>query len=465
MSNIDAFARQLGSQLGKEFSPGSTKWVARAAVALDCMGGFAEYCGALTLTLPTMDSVYVAVQTRQDQNVQVTMVMDDRNGDPATEVFPLALWYEDDKLVNAATFARRVEELNAAWAKPVVGVLHVLLAGGHVPHWGGGLTIAVAGSSPFQVDAAVSPTITAATLAAICKCLGLDISPTDMALLGQQSQNYIMGIPTGPSAVACGLLGESGALLQLLCQPLEVVGRLTMPEQIIMLGVDCGVRHRAVVDKFRSARTAAFMGRRIIERCLETRGSRTHDWNGYLARLSASDYVDSFRDRLPTKIKGEDFIERFGQTGDLLTSINESVVYKIRSRTEHHIYENMRTHQFVERLARTGRTGEAGLLLEAGELMFASHWSYGQRCGLGSIETDRIVSSLRRRGSEAGIFGARICGLGAGGTVVVLMRDTEAAHQAVRETLAEYTQATGYQTRLMCGASDGLPSCIVQRMG
>ena len=463
ISDIDAFAHQLRGALGAELTASEPKWVARAAGPLDCMGGFAEYCGALTLTLPMADSIYAAVQARHDQNVQVNLLLGDRNGRPAAGSFPLALWYENDRVVDAATFVHRIEDLDGGWATPVVGVLYALLSDGRLPHLHGGLTIAVAGRLPWEADPIVSAAATAATLAAVCECLALDIPPVEMALLGQQSQNHVIGVPCGPSAVACALLGEAGTLLQLLCQPLEVVGRLGVPDRITLVGIDCGVRHPAAAQKFRQARVASFMGRRIIERFLAARG-RPCGWRGYLARLSVSDYVDMFRDRLPTKMKGRDFLDRFGPTGDPLTSIDAGAVYKIRSRAEHHIYENSRVHQFAERLARARRTGEQGPLIEAGELMFASHWSYGQRCGLGSIETDRLVNVLRRRGPRAGIWGAKICGTGAGGTVAVLMSDTDSAHDAVHESLAEYTAATGCQARLLVGSSDGAAAHGVRRV-
>ncbi len=463
LSGIDAFAYRLRSELSTEFSPSGAKWIARAATALDCMGGFAEYCGALTLSMPTADSVYTAVQVRDDQNVQVSLLPGDRNGHPTADAFPLSLWYADGKLLDAVAFARRVESLDAAWAKPVVGVLHTLLSEAHIPHLRGGLTIAVASPLPWETDPAICAAVIAATMAAVGKCLDFSMGPVDMALLCQQSQNHFPGLPCGPSAAACALLGESDTLLQLLCQPLEVVGRLVMPEGTVLVAINCGARHRAAERKFHEARVAAFMGRRIIERLLAAQG-RHSDWGGYLARVSVSDYVDTFRDRLPTKMKGKDFLERFGQTGDSLTSVDEEKVYKIRSRTEHHIYENARVRQFAERLARTRRTGEQGPLLEAGELMFASHWSYGQRCGLGSIETDKLVNCLRTRGPRQGIFGAKISGVGAGGTVVVLMSATDAAHRAVHESLTEYTQTTGCDTRLQIGSSDGVTSYGVRQV-
>jgi galactokinase len=178
-------------------------------------------------------------------------------------------------------------------------------------------------------------------------------------------------------------------------------------------------------------------------------------WDGQLCNISVPEYVAKLRDRLPTRIKGRAFVEKLGHLPECATPIVGEAVYKVRSRTEHHIYENARAHQFVERLSRWSRTGERDALLGAGELMYASHWSCGQRCGLGDIATDRLVNALRHRGAGEGIFGARISGCGAGGTVAVLMADAPAARRTVAEVLAEYEAGTGLRTRLLAGSSDG----------
>ena len=53
--------------------------------------------------------------------------------------------------------------------------------------------------------------------------------------------------------------------------------------------------------------------------------------------------------------------------------------------------------------------------------MYASHASYGERLNLGSPETDLLVEvDTRTRYGKRGLYGARITGGGAGGTVAVL---------------------------------------------
>ena len=96
--------------------------------------------------------------------------------------------------------------------------------------------------------------------------------------------------------------------------------------------------------------------------------------------------------------------------------------------------------------------------------MNASHWSYGQRCGLGSIETDLLVSLIRRRGSEADVFGAKITGRGCGGVVAVLLKSTDQALSAVEAAMAEYTLQTGHTPRLYRGSTPGALVAGAQRL-
>ena len=49
-----------------------------------------------------------------------------------------------------------------------------------------------------------------------------------------------------------------------------------------------------------------------------------------------------------------------GELEELDGLVEPEQLYKVRSRTEHHIYENDRTHRLMERLSRARRTGPGG---------------------------------------------------------------------------------------------------------
>ena len=176
-----------------------------------------------------------------------------------------------------------------------------------------------------------------------------------------------------------------------------------------------------------------------------------------------NDYVERFRDRIPTKLRGEEFLERFGETGDWLTRVDPTYVYKIRSRTEHHIYEHARSGQFVECLSRAIRNDNHRVLSDVSKLMYASHWSYGQRCGLGSVKTDLLVSLLRKQ-RDVDIYGAKVSGRGCGGIVTLFMRATDSADAALGAALEAYAAKTGESARLIRGSSPGALVAGVREM-
>ena len=107
-------------------------------------------------------------------------------------------------------------------------------------------------------------------------------------------------------------------------------------------------------------------------------------------------------------------------------------------------------------MRRAARSPHAHWLQSAGQLMNSSHWSYGQRCGLGTIETDVLVNLFQKRGIEQGIFGARISGAGAGGMVTVMASNNQRARDTVASVMAEYESRTGRKPVLYepggCGA-------------
>ena len=119
------------------------------------------------------------------------------------------------------------------------------------------------------------------------------------------------------------------------------------------------------------------------------------------------------------------------------------------------LVEYLAVRLLLERLARVRRTQDRTALVEAGELMYASHWSYGQRCGMGSIETDVLVNLIREAGPDQGLFGAKVTAGGCGGALAVLMADSPVAQQALEAACAGYVGKTGRTATVLRGSSPG----------
>ncbi len=442
----------------------STRHVARAPFALDVMGGLSDYSGALSLHFPLGDYVCAAVQKRDDRRIVVLRCQgfcadDQKKADSAeasdAKTAGVAV---DDLLAAAKADEMRVQDLNLSADEDFVercslGVFAELLRAGLIDAGSPGLTVAV-GCSVKLGRCAAAP-IASAVLTAISSAFDLELEPSASAKYCEAVENRWLGVPAGMSAAAGTLMGEPASIGQYRCDANALAGRLPLPEGVSIVGVACGSLHKDFLQKYGRVRTATFMGRSLIDRIIKHEGVGGLQWDGQLSRVSVSDYVERFRDRIPTRLKGSEFLERFGETGDALTTIEPEFVYKIRSRTEHHIYEHNRSRQVVESLSRYARSGDRAILHEVGEVMYASHWSYGQRCGLGSIQTDLLVNMIRRFGESAGVFGARISGRGCGGVVAVLMDNTEAAEQAVRQACQAYQEKSGKTPAILSGSLPG----------
>jgi L-arabinokinase len=134
-----------------------------------------------------------------------------------------------------------------------------------------------------------------------------------------------------------------------------------------------------------------------------------------------------------------------------VTRIDPTESYPVRGAVEHAVYENHRVQRFMERLEQAARNPRA--LEAAGRLMYASHWSYGHRIGLGAPETDLLVRLARQTGPAGGIYGAKITGGGSGGTVALLTASD--ARPAIEAIAAEYRNRTGQAAEVLEGTSPG----------
>jgi galactokinase len=432
------------------------RYVVRVPARLDVMGGIADEAGALVLQSALPVETRVAVAPRNDQNVSITSLGWSNNGHSAATLWPLSLLYTaDGRVTSAETFAARLRGVDAGWCADAAGVFYTLLEAGAVPHYAGGASIVLESDIPSEAGLGTSASIATGTGLVLAALTNRKIAPIELARLCQRAENLIAGRPGGITDKVVALLAQRGRLLQMRCQPHELLGYVPLPPNVTVLGIDSQVRSEKRVGKMIDTRVASLMGLRIIEHLLRN-DPTGHDLTaGYLANVSPTDYVERFRDALPTKMRGREFLERYGHIDDTLSRVEPEALYKVRSRTEHHIYENDRVHRFAERLSRAARTRDTAAVSEAGELMYASHWSYSQRCGMGSIQTDVLVNQLRNQGAARGIYGAKVTSGGCGGTVAALLADTALAHEAVEAACRAYAEKTSLQPRIFTDFGSG----------
>ena len=169
---------------------------------------------------------------------------------------------------------------------------------------------------------------------------------------------------------------------------------------------------------------------------------------------------------LPEHLSGDEILSEGVIHPDPFTQIRPGVSYPIRGCTRYAVEEQQRIEMFVTLLRGIGNSTGSYTYRLLGDLMFQSHWSYTE-CGLGCKETDRIVELVREEASagtpQSALYGAKITGGGAGGTVVVL-GSTE-AQPAFQRVAARYAEEAGINPYIFEGTSPGADQFGIQILG
>ncbi len=465
-----------GSELGRAvswiasraefFDPHRPLVLARAPGRLDLMGGIADYSGSLVLELPLGAATFVAAQ---ETGAEEVVVESDQLGDPGAEArvtFALAeLAAGEAPLDIAAARALFAREPRRAWSAYVLGALVIL----HREHGvrPRGMRLLIRSDVPTGKGVSSSAALEVAALEAIAALQGLALEGRALALLAQQVENFIVGAPCGVMDQLTSACGEAEHLLEILCQPAELLGSLPLPPTIEVFGIDSGVRHAVSGADYGSVRVAAFMGYRVIAaaaglaaRSLGPGRVAVDDplFGGHLANVTPSRWRAQFRARVPELIDGARFLTDYQGTTDPATRVDPARSYRVRAATEHPIEEHQRVRLFRAILAGGAASEESRTLL--GELMYEAHASYSA-CGLGAAATDRLVELVRAAGPAAGLYGAKITGGGSGGTVAVLAR--RGSRAAVEAIASRQGEETGRAPVVFAGSSPGAHAFGVRR--
>ncbi|MEP7269905.1 MAG: galactokinase family protein [Acidobacteriota bacterium] len=433
--------------------------VTRAPGRLDLMGGIADYSGALVLELPIAHATHVALQLQDEEVLDIISLPDSRHEKPRSFSLPMADLMPRGSLLEYPA-ARAIFERDSSrrWAAYVVGAFLVLMREKGLT-FEGGARILISSSVPEGKGVSSSAALEVAVMRALDAIYSIGLAGPETAFLCQKVENLIAGAPCGVMDQMTAACGEADRLLAILCQPGELKESIPLPNDIAVWGIDSGIRHSVSGADYRTVRTAAFMGYRILA---EVAGLSWHPtavkgkveiddprWNGYLANVGLEEFYGSFASTLPREISGGGFIARYGGTTDLVTAIKPEVIYPVFEATRHPIEEHHRVTEFARVLGSWNRPEDA---IPLGKLMYESHASYSA-CGLGSRGTDELVEAVRVVGAANGLFGAKITGGGSGGTVAVLgLRNAE---NRVRQIAEEYAARTGRPAVVIAGSSQG----------
>lgn len=458
---------------GRFFQPDECIFLARSPGRLDLMGGNDDYTGGLVFEITIQEATRVAVQPRGDQLIKIINPQLGKLGWKDQLEYSLNDFGHQGHIrpledIHTLLQASAAQE----WTAYVVGGIYLLMKD-HPRQINTGLSIFIESDVPIGKGVSSSAALEVASLKAISSAYGFPLSGIDLANKCQWIENAICRSASGVMDQITVVLGERDYFVPLVCQPCLPEPLIRLPASLRLWGIDSGVRHQVAGIEYEAARAATFMGYQML--CRKHNLELTFDdtgplprwidplWNGYLANLLPAEYRAAFETDLPESIRGADFTAQYPIHADPFTSIRPEVSYPVRSCTRYAVEENHRVHLFVELLNRQDALLSERTLGLLGELMFQSHFAYTE-CGLGSESTDLIVELVRAEGPANGLYGAKITGGGAGGTVAVLGKIGDIAESAFRRVIDKYHQATGYAPYVFEGSSPGADSLGVLKI-
>ncbi len=466
LPDIIQFSKTIRANTGAEkfFQPGKNIFISRAPGRLDLMGGNDDYTGGLVFETTIREATRVAAQARDDTRVRLlNPQMREQNWD---ELVEFAL----DDLTRGAAM-RPLEEVRAfvnadpkrQWIAYVLGALY-LLKKEFPAQITRGVSLFLESEVPLGKGVSSSAALEVAAMKAIAATYGLRIEGAQLALWTQWVENAIAQSASGVMDQITVVLGDQDHFVPLVCQPCQPEPLVRLPAPLRIWGVDSGMRHSVAGIEYEAARAATFMGYALI--CdWENLPVRYDDtgalprytdprWNGYLANLDPATYRTRYENRLPEQTRGADFSAKYPTHLDPFTPVRPEVVYPVRACTRYAVEESYRVHLFVELLTNKREPLTPRTLTLLGELMYEAHQGYTE-CGLGSEATDLLVNLVRAEGAGHELFGAKITGGGAGGTVAILGTHSAESERAFRRVVARFREQTGRAPYIFEGSSVG----------
>jgi galactokinase len=452
------FLTQIGRirAAGGFFTAGKPVFIGRSPGRLDLMGGNVDYTGGLVFEATIREATWVAVQLRDDgQIVFWNPQVRERGWRERPE-------FEFDSLTDEATVRRIVNaDPGVRWTAYVLGIFYLLRLR-YPEAVKTGASVFIHSDIPLNKGVSSSAAIEVAVMKAAARAYGIDLHGIELAEVCQWVENVIAESACGIMDQAAAVLGDEGYVLPLLCQLCQPRPLVRLPAELRCWAVDSGVSHAVTGIEYEAARAAAFIGYKLIcdwEKLPVTcdgqsRIPRFTDprWRGYLSDVTPSLFRSEYEQRLPERMSGAEFLRGGQFHADPFTAVRPEIQYRVRNCTRYACEENQRIQLFVElaRGAATEPSEDAWRLM--GDLMYQSHYSYTE-CGLGNEATDSLVDLVRGEGAGAGLYGAKVTGGGAGGTVAVLgSKDAgEAFHRVVRR----YAEIRGIEPYVFEGSSMG----------
>jgi galactokinase len=298
--------------------------------------------------------------------------------------------------------AQKVE----AWLRPIAGIAWAISE--HTGHNLPGVDIVITSNLPIGAGLSSSAAIEMAPGVMWNTLGGLEIPPTQLALLGQKCENEFMGLRSGIMDQMTSMLGQEDAALFIDTRDLSTQ-IIPIPPDLTILVLDTGKSRKLASSKYNERRSECEQAIKEIQQLFPN--------------------ITSLRDVTS---------EMLDQVYGIMTDIS-------KRRARHVVHENERVKRMLTSLCIDNRQAVHAL-------MAASHESLRFDYEVSSDELDLMVDSAD---FTPGCVGVRMTGAGFGGACVALV-ETARVNDFAQICERTYSQRTDYSPKItVCKAVKG----------
>lgn len=355
---------------------------------INLIGEHTDYIGGHVLPCAITIGTYAVCAKREDHQIRLY-----------SENFP-------DSGIVCLDLSATAYKKEAGWANYPKGMIHYLLkAGGQIDS---GMDILFHGTIPNGAGLSSSASIEMLTGSILRKLFSLNVSDTELALIGKRVENEFIGVNSGIMDQFAVQKGKKNMAILLNCDKLE---------------------HEMI--------PAAFNGYKIV--IMNTNKRRELAASKYNERRSECDAaLSELRQYRNIASLAELTAEEFNELESLLSCET------LRKRARHAVNENERTLSAAEAL-------KSNDLKTFGELMNASHRSLRDDYEVTGDELDALAEAAWKEGA----LGARMTGAGFGGCAIAIVESEETAG-FTRAVSSHYRSRTGLEASFyIADISDG----------
>ncbi len=358
--DLERLVREFEGRFGRP-----PEYAARAPGRVNLIGEHTDYNGGLVLPCAIDRDTVVLAARRDDGRIHV----------------------RSRELGADATFEAASPSRARGWIDYVQGVAFALHELGHDAP---GLDVAISSEVPGGSGLSSSAALEVAVVTLFAEALGLQLSGEERAHLAHRAESGFVGVSCGVMDQLASALGREGAALRIDCSSLEVRA-VPVPETLVLLIVDSGVRHQLVGGDY---------------------NERRRECEAALAAAQAAGQVSAGATTLRALAPAQ------------LPALERALDPLHFRRARHVITENARVDEVCGAFA-SGDLARAGMALRAGMASLRDDFE---------VSTPEIDALCEVGDATPGVFGSRLTGAGFGGcTVHLVAREHAAAARSALE--------------------------------